>query len=51
MEDGLSEALLAGHIALGDSVRLVIEADMIVAKRVENLNAPEIAPALPEATV
>ena len=50
VEDGLSEELLAGHIALGDSVRLMIEADKIVAKRVENLNAPEIAPALPEAT-
>ena len=50
VEDGLSEELLAGHIALGDSVRLVIEADKIVAKRVEKLNAPEIAPALPEAT-
>ena len=50
VEDGLSEELLAGHIALGDSVRLMIEADKIVAKRVENLNAPEAAPALPEAT-
>ena len=50
VEDGLSEELLAGRIALGDSVRLVIDADKIAAKRVENLNAPETAPALPEAT-
>ena len=50
VEDGLSEELLAGHIALGDSVRLVVEDGKIVAKRVENLAAPEAAPALPEAT-
>ena len=57
VEDGLSEELLAGRIALGDSVRLVIEEDKIVAKRVDNLAAPEdvaalpaAAPALPEAT-
>ena len=57
VEDGLSEELLAGRIALGDSVRLVVEEDKIIARRVENLTAPEevaalpaAAPALPEAT-
>ena len=57
VEDGLSEELLAGRIALGDSVKLVVEEDKIIARRVENLTAPEgvaalpaAAPALPEAT-
>jgi len=57
VEDGLSEELLAGRIALGDSVRLLVEEDKIIARRVENLTAPEevaalpaAAPALPEAT-
>ena len=57
VEDGLSEELLAGRIALGDSVRLVVEDDKIIAKRVEQLAAPEevaalpaSVPALPEAT-
>ncbi len=50
VEDGLSEELLAGHIALGDSVRLVVEDGKIIAKRVENLAAPEAIPALPAAT-
>ena len=49
VEDGLSEELLAGRIALGDSVRLVIEEDKIVAKRVDNLTAPETVAALPAA--
>ncbi len=46
VEDGLSEELLAGRIALGDSVRLVVEADTIVAKRQENLDEPTPIPAL-----
>jgi len=57
VEDGLSEELLAGRIALGDSVRLLVEEDKIIARRVENLTAPAevaalpaAAPALPEAT-
>lgn len=50
VEDGLSEELLAGRIALGDSVRLVVEEGKITARRVENLAAPEKAPALPEAS-
>ncbi len=57
VEDGLSEELLASRIALGDSVRLLVEEDKIIARRVENLTAPEevaalpaAAPALPEAT-
>ena len=49
VEDGLSEELLAGRIALGDSVRLVIEGDKIIAKRVEQLAAPEAVAALPAA--
>ena len=49
VEDGLSEELLAGRIALGDSVRLVVEEDKIIAKRVENLAQPEEAAALPAA--
>ena len=56
VEDGLSEELLAGRIALGDCVRLAIEEDKIVVRRVEHLGAPEEtaalpapAPALPEA--
>ena len=49
VEDGLSEELLAGHIALGDSVRLVIEDDKIVAKRVDHLAPAKEMPALPEA--
>ena len=49
VEDGLSEELLAGRIALGDSVRLVVEEDKITAKRVDSLAAPEVAPALPGA--
>ena len=47
VEDGLSEELLAGRIALGDSVRLVVEEDRILARRVENLGAPEETAALP----
>ncbi len=50
VEDGLSEELLAGRIALGDSVRLAVEDGKIVARRVENLAAPEEVPALMEAT-
>ena len=50
VEDGLSEELLAGRIALGDSVRLVIENDKITAKRTENFAVPEGLAALPEAT-
>ncbi len=50
VEDGLSEELLAGRIALGDSVKLVVEEDKIVAKRVEALESPEEAPALPGAS-
>ena len=49
VEDGLSEELLAGRIALGDSVRLVIEEDKIIARRVDNIAATEAVPALPEA--
>jgi len=49
VEDGLSEELLAGRIALGDSVRLMVEEDKIVAKRVDNLAAPEDVAALPGA--
>ena len=49
VEDGLSEELLAGRIALGDSVRLLVEEDKIIARRVENLIAPEKAAALPAA--
>ena len=49
VEDGLSEELLAGRIALGDSVRLMVEADKIVAKRVDNLAVPEKVAALPGA--
>ena len=48
VEDGLSEELLAGRIALGDSVRLTVEEDKIVAKRVENLAQPEDIPLLEE---
>ncbi len=47
VEDGLSEELLAGRIALGDSVRLVVEEDKILAKRIDNLTAPEETAALP----
>lgn len=46
VEDGLSEELLAGRIALGDSVRLTVEEDKIVAKRVENLAKPADIPLL-----
>ena len=46
VEDGLSEELLAGRIALGDSVRLTVEEDKIVAKRVENLAKPAKIPLL-----
>jgi ATP-dependent Clp protease ATP-binding subunit ClpC len=46
VEDGLSEELLAGHIALGDSVRLMVEADKIVAKRAENLARHDEVPHL-----
>ena len=46
VEDGLSEELLAGRIALGDSVRLIVEEDKIVAKRLENLAMPEATPLL-----
>ena len=46
VEDGLSEELLAGRIALGDSVRLLIEADKIIARRVENLAQPDAVPLL-----
>ena len=46
VEDGLSEELLAGRIALGDSVRLTVEEDKIVAKRVENLAKPAEIPLL-----
>ena len=49
VEDGLSEELLAGRIALGDSVRLVVDADKIIARRVDNLTAPEKVAALPAA--
>ena len=49
VEDGLSEELLAGRIALGDSVRLLVEEGKIIARRVENLTAPEKAAALPAA--
>ena len=47
VEDGLSEELLAGRIALGDSVRLVVEADKILARRVDHLAVPEETAALP----
>ncbi len=49
VEDGLSEELLAGRIALGDSVRLAVEEDKIIARRVENLTTPEGVAALPAA--
>ena len=49
VEDGLSEELLAGRIALGDSVRLLVEDDKIVARRDEALTPPEEVPALPAA--
>ena len=46
VEDTLSEELLAGRVALGDMVRLVVEADKIAVIRAE---APdEAAPVLPE---
>jgi len=49
VEDGLSEELLAGRIALGDSVRLIVEDGRITARRVDVLAAPQAVPALPEA--
>ncbi len=50
VEDGLSEELLAGKIALGDNVRLTAEDGRITARRVENLAASQETPALPSAT-
>ena len=46
VEDGLSEELLAGRIALGDSVRLLTEEGKIIARRVENLTQGEELPLL-----
>ncbi len=50
VEDGLSEELLAGKIALGDNVRLMVEDGRITARRMENLAASQETPALPSAT-
>jgi len=50
VEDGLSEELLSGRIALGDSVKLTVEEDKIVAKRVEALEGKAEAPLLPGTT-
>ena len=41
VEDGLSEELLAGRIALGDEVQLVVEEDKIVPKRMARLENAE----------
>ena len=41
VEDGLSEELLAGHIALGDNVQLVIEEDKIVPRRMVRIENAE----------
>ncbi len=49
VEDGLSEELLAGRIALGDGVQLVVEEDKITVRRLENIAEPEEVPALPAA--
>ena len=46
VEDTLSEELITGHIALGDSVRLVLRDDRIAVEKEEPL--PEGAAALPE---
>ena len=50
VEDGLSEELLSGRIALGDSVKLAVEEDKITAKRVEALEGKAEAPLLPGTT-
>ena len=46
VEDGLSEELLAGRIALGDEVQLVVEEDKIVPKRMARLENAEETPRL-----